>query len=744
MPKRYLFAISLLVFALWIVGCAPVQSSDAYSQPLPTLVPSPLPDNYHLDGAEDVARRFLDAWDAGDYGTMHGLVTFAARDKTPVNEFADLYSGVAADMTLLDMSYTVVTLQREQPSVALLVYDVTFETLIVGQFSDTNRQMRLTIDSVDRDWRVAWTASDIFNEMADGGALRLERTIPRRANIYDRNGEVLADQNGRMVTVNVIPGEIPNYEACVGTLASVLEQDRALVIDNLSKAGANWLSQVGIIEPTAYLEHEDRLVRECKAEFDSFNTRRYPLGTLMPHIVGYVGYPTEDEVADVRAAGFNQESILGRSGIELSWDETLRGQPGGRLSIVRGNEIVRTVADNPPGAAHSVWLTVDAGLQAHVQQVVTDTYKDAADDWAPSSKGTAAVVLDPNTGAVLAMVSYPTYDANAFVPFPTIGRAAADSVVEAVQANPRTPQLNRVTQGNYPSGSTMKIASTLAVVDSGVYTPEERYSCIGIWSRENGFVRTDWLPQGHGLVTVRTALAQSCNPFYYEVGYQMDLSDPNLLPSYFNSYGLGVPSGMTDLPERPGLIPNPQFVRENYGLNWSFSRTVNMSIGQDIDITPLQIARLTALVANGGTVYKPQLVGQAGLIGEDPSFVMQPDVLDELELSDEALTVVREGMCDVTQERYGTAEFQFRNTRLAQQVLVCGKTGTAQSPGEGTNPHAWFTAYAPMEDPEVVVTVMLENAGEGSAAAAPVVRDILDYYFFEMAPAEPAAIARTP
>jgi penicillin-binding protein 2 len=156
-----------------------------------------------------------------------------------------------------------------------------------------------------------------------------------------------------------------------------------------------------------------------------------------------------------------------------------------------------------------------------------------------------------------------------------------------------------------------------------------------------------------------------------------------------------------------------------------------MAIGQDIDITPLQIAQMTTIPANGGTLYKPQLVREAGLIGEEPSHVMQPEVVRDLDLAGEAIEVVRRGMCDVTQEQYGTAEFQYRNTRLSNQIRVCGKTGTAQSPGEGTNPHAWFTAYAPMDNPEVVVTVMVENAGEGSAVAAPIARDILDYYFFE-------------
>ena len=734
--RTHIWLFFLLVAAL-VGGCAPLMSG-APPRDLPTLVPSPLPDDYDLNGAEDVARRFLNAWSAEDYTAMHALTTFAARDKTPLDEFVAFYEGVTRDMTLLDVNYTVRTLQREQPSVALLVYDVTFETQIIGTFTDENREMRLTLDANDRDWRVAWTQGEVFNALGNGGTLRLTRTVPRRANIYDRNGTVLADQNGRMVTVRLVTGNLPNREACIDGLAAALDIDRADVIDRLNRNNPDWLAEVGVLETVAYETNQAALTRDCDATFEPMFTRRYPEGSLMPHVVGHVGYPTEAEIPDLRAQGFNQESIIGRTGIEASWDETLRGTPGGRLSIIDGGQVVRVVAEKPPEPAHSVWLTLDTGLQAHVQDVLAEAYRANTDGFAPGSDGAAAVIMEADTGAVLAMVSYPTYDANALVPFPAIGRDAADALIESLQRNPRTPQLNRVTQGTYTSGSVMKIASTLAVVDSNVYAPDETYTCIGSWSREDGFVRSDWLPQGHGFVTVRSALAQSCNPFFYEVGYQMDMSDPDLLPNYFARLGLGQPTGITDLAENPGLIAGPDYVRQNYGLEWTFSRAVNMAIGQDIAITPLQIARLTALTANGGTLHKPQLVRQTGLVGAENSYEMEPVVMSEVDLAPEALQVVRQGMCDVTQENYGTASFQFP-TDLARQV--CGKTGTAQAPGEGAEPHAWFTAYAPMDTPEVVVTVIVENGGEGSAVAAPIARDILDYYLNEYRGSDQVAAA---
>lgn len=727
-PRVLLFGLMMLL----VSACAPVYSGETAQSAVPTLAPSPLPPPYNLDAAEDAARRYLNAWQDADYATMHSLITFSGRDSTPLSDFVALYEDVAADMTLLDVSYEGVTLVRDQPSVARFRYNVTFETLIVGTFTDPNRDLQLVLDPTDNAWRVAWSAGDIFTEMGGGAALRLERVIPRRANIYDRNGAVLADMNGRMVTMNVVQANIPDLNGCVRDMAAALDVERTTVEATLARYEATWLAQVGVLEPDAYLAYQARITQDCAAEFDSFATRQYPNGTLMPHLLGDVGFPDPEQVEALQAAGFPPDSIVGRSGIERSWDETLRGRPGGRLLIVDGQQVLRVIAENPPQPAESVWLTIDSGLQRFIQDRITQTYRNAAEAWAPASRGAAAMVIDVHTGAVLAMVSYPTYDGNAFVPYPVIGREAANAVINDINSNPRTPQLNRATQGLYPSGSTMKIATTLAVVDSGIYTADQRFSCIGSWARERGFVRSDWLPQGHGLVTTRTALAQSCNPFFYEAGYQLDLRDPFLMPSLMRSFGLGVPTGLTDLAENPGNIPDPDYVRTRLGLEWSFSRSVNMAIGQDLDVTPLQIARLGMLVANGGTLYRPQLVYQTGLIGESFSHTLQPEVMAEVVISEEALEVTRRGMCDVTQERYGTAEYQFRNQRI-QAIQVCGKTGTATAPGDGVLPHAWFVAYAPMDAPEIAVLVMVENAGEGSAVSAPIARDILDYYFFEMA-----------
>jgi penicillin-binding protein 2 len=197
--------------------------------------------------------------------------------------------------------------------------------------------------------------------------------------------------------------------------------------------------------------------------------------------------------------------------------------------------------------------------------------------------------------------------------------------------------------------------------------------------------------------------------------------------------GLGQPTGFTDLPEAPGLIPNPEWKRTVLGLDWSFSDAVNISIGQgEVSVTPLQVVRMTAALANGGTLYRPQLVQQVGILGETPSYTVSPVPMSEIDIQTDVLNLVRDAMCAVTTSETGTAEYQFQNSEL-QTTGVCGKTGTAQDGSRADAlSHAWFTAYAPANDPEIAIVVLVENSGEGSAIAAPIARDILEYYFFEM------------
>jgi penicillin-binding protein 2 len=720
----------LLALMLAAAGCTGSTTTPTPPRVLPTLFPSPTPPGFTLEDAERVAGIFLSAWQQFDYDTMHRHISYAAREAAPLERFKQTYETAHTTMTLERLVFRGLTIARDpaNPRVAYFTYDLDFETRLVGGFSETERSLPLTFDANDSAWRVAWTPGVLFAELDRGGELRLETTPSNRANIYDRSGVVLAAQEERgIVTVNIVRREIADAEACMNVLTQATGLSIDVIRARFNTFAADWVNEIGTMEPQAYVQWEPQLVSLCKATFGNRPARVYPNGNLAPHIIGSVGYPDEAQLPDLIAAGFTQDSILGKSGVEARWDEVLRGTPGTRLLIQTPRDGARLIASRPAEVAQSVWLTLDADLQQHILDLLTANYSRNADGWARSSKGAAAIVMDVNTGEILAMVSYPTYDLNAFTPFPSIGRQQAQEIVRKTQEDERQPLLNRAAQGIYPTGSVMKIATAMAAADSGAVNPATRFTCFGNGTFNRDIPRRDWLAEGHGTLTMSGAITQSCNPFFYEAGYQMDLLDPWTFPDHLKRFGLGEFTGMTDIAEAKGLIGNPDWKRQNRGLPWTFSDAVDMSIGQGlVEVTPLQVVRMVAAVANGGTLYKPLLVKKSGLLNEF-SWVAEPEPMDTLGVTPEILDMVRLGMCDVTTKQWGTAEFVFRDSPLQATIAPCGKTGTAEDTPRTS--HAWFAAFAPAEAPQIAVIVVVENAGEGSAVAAPIARDIMEYYF---------------
>jgi penicillin-binding protein 2 len=722
---RLVITLSIL---LLLVGCSPAQQTVIVVQPLPTRASLEQPPT--LDSAALVAINFLESWKLGDYPAMYNLITYSSREATSPEVFTSAYQNAADEMTFASLSYTPGASLYRDPARADVVhfnYNMTFQTRLLGEFSDADRNMQLVYDASAADWRVAWTPADIFALLAGGGQLRREISIPSRANIYDRKGRVLADQSGRVVVVKAVKQEIQDWPTCLPLLATAMNKDPQFIQGIYDRSSPDWLIELGIIEAVIYQQQHTQMESVCAAQFDSRPVRQYSNGTAAANIVGTVGYPDQSQLEEIEAQGFNSDTILGKSGIEASWDETLHGKPGGRLIIVSpGGDLLREVTRTPSQPPQSVWLTIDIDLQLKIQKILADYWKQLQ---LTESKGGSAVILDIHSGAVLALVSYPTYDANVLAPFSSLGTANAQRILGQLEADAKRPLLNRPTQGIYTLGSVMKLVSSMAVADSGVYALDQAYVCSGIWTREENFTRYDWLTGGHGRVNLQQALERSCNPYYYEVGYQMNQYDPDALPGYMQRF-FGNATGMADLVEAAGFIPDPEWKRRATGYEWTFSDAANIAIGQgEVQVTPLQVARMVASIANGGTLYRPQLVAQTGILGEAATYSMTPNAIGDIDVKPEVLEVIRSGMCDVTTKQSGTAEFQFRDAAELQTIGVCGKTGTAQD-----NPrpaHAWFVAYAPRENPEIAIVVMVENGREGSGTAAPIVRDILDYYFFE-------------
>lgn len=714
---KVLFGMIIVVVAL--TGCIPAAPAQGNpGAPAPALAATPVP---NLDDALAVAGTFLDAWEREDYEGMYGLITSNSRDAYPLDVFRAAYEQAKKQMTLISLETEILSGSVLQGTTAGVAYNVHFHTQILGDFSDLERTLYLlpTVES----WRVAWSPSDIFFEMVRGANLSVERLVPGRANIYDRNGKVIADQNGTAITVLVVPEQMPDEERCINELARVMRLSTDAIRAKYADRPRHWEIIIDEIDPETYQLESENLTQACNAGFQERRTRRYYGGGVASHVVGYVGYIAREQCAEWELRGYTCDDLVGRTGIEQWGETTLAGRRGGRLKVVTpAGETLKTIAERSADVPQSIYLTIDRDLQIAVQQAISDAYNYAANHFARYSTGAAAVVMDVNTGEVLAMASYPWFDPNIYNP-DTPRDAQAE--LQAIQADPRRPQLNRATLGLYPPGSVFKIVTMTAAADSGVFGLDQTYNCSGVWQQPDGFTRYDWKPGGHGVITLRQSLTYSCDPYNYQIGLTLDEHERGLLSRYARELGLGELTGIEQIQEDPGLIPDPEW-KQNRGLRWTYNDNINMAIGQgDVLVTPLQIARTVAAVANGGTLYQPQLVHHIALIGEEPSWTITPIAQRQLEIKPEVLDAVRASLCAVTTDPNGTATWRFEGT----EIPTCGKTGTAQAGGANDWPHAWFAAFAPADKPEIAVVVVVEHAGEGSWVAAPIVRRIVESYY---------------
>jgi len=374
--------------------------------------------------------------------------------------------------------------------------------------------------------------------------------------------------------------------------------------------------------------------------------------------------------------------------------------------------VVTTLARREAIPARSVYLTVEHAFQQQVEELLGE-------------RRGSVVVLDVHTGRVLALATWPRFDPNAFA-------EGIDPIAWSTLANdPGRPLLNRPIQGQYPAGSTFKIITMGTIMERGGVPPTKTYSCPGVWNKL-GWPMTCWLKSGHGTVDLVRALTVSCDVTFYQVGYDLSFIDMDALPSYAREFGFGEPTGLGLVPdgdwdplgEVSGLVPGDAWKRQVYGDGWSTGDTVNLAIGQGfLLVTPLQMARMVAAVANGGTLYRPQIVSKVAAAADQPEIVFEPERVGRLPITDATLQAIRTGLEGVTTQPGGTATHRFVDFPYA----VAGKTGTAQN--EGELPHAWFVGYLPAEDPEIAIVAMVENSGEGSTYAAPLFRQVAAAYY---------------
>jgi penicillin-binding protein 2 len=610
-------------------------------------------------------------------------------------------------------------------------------------------------------WDLQIVSSEDYRDSANRNRFRLASVDAPRGIIYDRSGRILV-RNVPSFAVNIVPAGLPEdaeaRETVLARVGDLLDIPVSPVIVTTGTVSADIKSgKVTRIEeiltertispyaPVRIASNVDRqaafIIEEEHLELPGVLVEVEPLrcyaeGPLAAHLLGYVGRISREALQDYTEQGYEPDDLVGMTGIELTQEDVLRGVKGQKhIEVDAFEREVAVIASKPPLQGHNVVLTIDTELQ----QVVEDALRKGMRE-ADSAVG-VAVVMDPRTGEVLAMVSLPSYDNNLF------SGGISYEAYDVLSSDKRRPLVNHAISGQYPPGSTYKIVTAAAALEEQVIDLSTRFTCEGRLWLPNKHYPDDpekaqeffcWYEPGHGPLNVVGALLQSCDIFFYQVaGGYGDFQGLGVerLAAYAAMFGFGEPSGIELSGEAAGLLPSDRWKRQNYGENWFTGDTYNAAIGQGFVLaTPLQVLNATNAIANGGTLYHPQLVYQ---ITDAEGNVIQPfeaKPIGELEVEERHLETVREGMRRAVTQ--GTA-WLIRLPGLA----VAGKTGTAEYPAideegnlildeEGNLPtHAWFTAYAPYEDPEIALVVFLEGGGEGSQVAVPVAAEIMHHYF---------------
>lgn len=667
--------------------------------------PSPIPTSTPHPSANGVAANFLAAWPAGDYAAMYELTSQASRLTWSQEQFRARYDDTLREATVTAVETELRSLLHDGYQ-SLVGFRTRWHTALFAVLEFDN-MLPLLWDNGR--WTVAWSPALILPELGDDRQLVLLDEIPARGHIYDGNGQGLA-VDGQMVIIGVVPGQLENETDTISQLSAITAVKPEDIRAKIATDQPDWFVPVAHVSPEVSLAYDGFLSSVPGVVRRERPVRVYSRGDLAAHLLGYLGAIPAGSLAGWQARGYRGQELVGRAGVE-AWGETsLAGRRGGRLVVLNNrNEETGELAQAEPQPAASVYLTIDAVLQAEAERIL-------------GQQPGAIVVVDPNTGFIRAMASYPRFDPNLFA------AGLNPEAWHALNTDPDRSLVNRATQGAYPPGSVFKVVSMAAGLEKLGLTAETEFFCSGTWTGlGEGFIKTCWLKTGHGLINLQDGLTQSCDVVFYEVGQMLDQAGPNILPELARAFGLGELTGVAGVEETPGLVPDPAWKLAQQGESWFAGDAVNLAIGQGYLLaTPLQIVGLLAAVGNGGTLYRPRLVQRvsnpAGL-----EQVTETEVVTRLAVSQEHMRVIRQGLEGVVSDPKGTARSAFEGAPFT----AAGKTGTAES-GQA-EPHAWFAGYAPADTPQVAIAVILEHAGEGSKAAAPLFRQVAEAFFARQA-----------
>lgn len=712
--------LSVFIVLALVAGCAtptaqvtPTADATASTAALPT------PAVYVTRGPDSkkVVQLFLDAWKMGDYASMYTYISGESQSVISQDDFIARYRDSMNALTLKEMSYQIVEGDSSSDP-AKVGFHVDYKTNLMG---DISRDMTANLVLDNGQWRVAWSAGLIMPELGDGGRLQMDYNMPARGIINDRNGNPLVVQTDVMA-LGVIPAQLnPDTEgALLGELSSLTGMYPGSIQSLYNdKRAADWYVPVGEATLEDMQGHIKLISGLGGAVMTQYNSRFYFENGIAPQTVGYVSPVPKEQLDQYLRLGYSPAARIGQIGIEKWGEEYLSGKTGATLYIIdKDGKVAGTLGKQDAQPASSITLTLDENLQIQAQRALT------------GFRG-SIVVIERDTGRVLAMASSPKFDPNLFDP----NNANSGYGIGDILSNPNSPLLDRAVQGQYPLGSVFKVITFAAALESGTYTPETAYYCGYEFTELPDRVLYDWTwdhyqeelrttGEGHtrpsGDLDLSGALMRSCNPYFWHIGLDLyNQGRVTAIADMARGFGLGSPTGIGQVEEVSGAIVNPP----------SLLDAVNQAIGQgDVLVTPLQVANFMAAIGNGGTLYRPQIVEKITDSNGVEASTFKPESRGVLPMRPETLAALRKAMLSVIRNPRGTAYNRFTNLTT---IPMYGKTGTAET-NTGI-PHAWFAGYTDAQNPDlpdIAIAVIVENQGEGSAYGAPIFKRVVESYFY--------------